>query len=254
MTYFFRLCWHEIKSLFLSGTTYVAGVLFLGLMLVFYWMLLQDYGAYEQSLGLSTAFAKLFWLPALYTIPLLTMRSIAEEKRLGTLELVLTAPIKPFSWVLTKFVAAYTLYLFFWLLTLLFPVLAVLSIKDACAYSQLLQGDAIWGSYLFIGLSSFLYVAVGIFSSSLTRSQLVSGMLCFSMLFICVLGSKLLETNALVFGEISPALSTGIDYLQTFEHLNDFALGILDTRPFVFYLANGLLLLWTSALILEQRL
>lgn len=253
MTYFFRLCWHEIKSLFLSGTTYVAGVLFLGLMMVLYWMLLQDYGEYEQSQSLVTAFTKLFWLPALYTIPLLTMRSIAEEKRLGTLELILTSPIRPLSWVLTKFVAAYTLYLFFWLLTLLFPVLTVLSLKDAGASSQLLQWEAISGSYLFIGLSSFLYMAVGIFSSSLTRSQLVAGILCFSILFICVLGSKLLETNALVFGEISPTLAILIDYLQTFEHLHDFSLGILDTRPFVFYIVNGVLLLWTSALILEQR-
>lgn len=253
MIYFFRLCWHEIKSLFLSGTTYVAGVLFLGLMMVFYWMLLQDYGEYEQSLHLGTAFVKLFWLPALYTIPLLTMRSLAEEKRLGTLELVLTAPIRPLTWVFTKFVAAYSLYLFFWLLTLLFPIIAVLSLEDTSAYAQLLQWEAVGGGYVFIGLSSFLYVAVGIFSSSLTRSQLVAGMLCFTLLFICVLGSKLLETNALVFGEISPHVASLIDYCQTFEHLNDFALGIWDTRPLVFYLTNGFLLLWTSALLLEKR-
>ncbi len=252
-TYFFRLCFHEMKRLFLSGTTYVAGVLFLGLMLVFYWTILQDYGHYDQSLNPTVAFTKVFWLPALYTIPLLTMRSIAEERRLGTLELILTSPIKPFVWVLSKFIAAYALYLCFWALTLLFPILAIWSVKDSSAFTVLLNNEAIFGSYLFIALSSFLYVALGIFSSSLTRSQLVAGMLSFTFLFIFILGSKLLESNALVFGAVSQDLSIVIDYLQTFEHLNDFSLGILDSRPFVFYLANGLLLLWTSSLVLEHR-
>lgn len=252
-TYFFRLCFHEIKRLFLSGTTHVAGVLFLALMLVFYWTILQDYSHYEHSLNPTVAFTKVFWLPALYTIPLLTMRSIAEEKRLGTLELVLTAPIRPFTWVVCKFVAAYSVYILFWALTLLFPLVAVFSIKDSGAFRVLFSNEAVVGSYIFIALSSFLYVAVGIFSSSLTRSQLVAGMLSFTFLFIFILGSKLLEANALLFGPLSEDIGMWIDYLQTLEHLNDFSLGVLDTRPFIFYLANGLLLLWTSALVLEHK-
>ena len=134
-----------------------------------------------------------FWLPVFFTVPLLTMRSIAEEKNQATLQTLFSAPIPTYAIVLSKFFASYLLYVILWLMTLYFPTITYTLLTDNLSNKSLVDRPAILGSLLFILLSGILYISIGIFCSSLTRSQLVAGMLCFTFLFIICIGGQQLE-------------------------------------------------------------
>ncbi|HQU09504.1 MAG: hypothetical protein B7X06_03350, partial [Verrucomicrobia bacterium 21-51-4] len=112
---------HELKRLVLSPSTYTLGVLFLIVMGLIYFILLEGLCRMAQPEPLSAQFFSAFWIPLLFVVPLITMRLIAQERRMGTLEVVLTTSTPPWAIVLSKFFAAYLLYLCLWALTLTFP-------------------------------------------------------------------------------------------------------------------------------------
>jgi len=242
---------HELRLLFITSSTYVAAVLFLLLMGFIYHSILREFTQRPQDLLPARLFFQLFWLPVLFLCPLLTMRSFAEERRLGTLEALLTTPVSPAAVVLAKFLASWLFYAFIWGLTLLFPWLAFHASGQAQLPDTLLEPGTLIGGYSFVLLSGTLFIAVGIFSSSLTRSQLVAGMLSFSILFILILGPRLLEQQGLT--PYLPILEAPLEYIQIFDHLEDFSRGIFDTRPIAYYLTHSVLVLGISVLIVESK-
>jgi ABC-2 type transport system permease protein len=253
MRHFFTLLGHELRMLLVSASTYVAGVLFLVVMGVFYFFILYFYDTQIEVELPSTQYFQLFWVPVLFVVPLLTMRSLAEERRQGTLEALLTTRASALEIVLGKFGAVYLLYIFLWALTLLYPWLAQQYLPIGRADPRLVDPASLLGGYLFIMLSGVLYVALGLFASSVTRSTLVAGMLAFSLLFILILGSNLL---AHLPGPAMEGLSDFqpvLDYLPTFRHLADFSVGVVDTRPFFLYVSNTLLVLGLTTLAVEAR-
>src|SRR5882672_6369709 len=124
MKHFLTLLSHEIRMLLVSPSTYIAATAFLGFMGFIFVGILENYSTAPQDSSPAVMFFQLFWLPVFFMVPLLTMRCLAEERRLGTLETLLTAPVNAAEVVLGKFGAAYLLYLslwgatggFFWLL------------------------------------------------------------------------------------------------------------------------------------------
>jgi len=244
---------HEIRVLLFTPATYVAGVLFLALMALIYWTILQGYSISPQEDLPATQFYRTFWIPAFFVVPLLTMRSLAEERRLGTLQTLLTTPITSSKIVLAKFSAIYLFYLFLWLCTLSFPLLSIKLTSIVQAQTILLEPASNIGGLVFVALSGTLFISLGIFCSSLTRSQLVAGMLCFTGLFLLIAGSRLLLEVPLGKHTWMTHIEAPIRYLQTFQHLLDFSSGILDTRPFVYYLSMAALLLSMAILSVERK-
>jgi ABC-2 type transport system permease protein len=246
------LLWHELRMLLISHSTYIAGVLFLVLLGLIYWVVLKGFTLTPQEETLPSQFYRVFWIPVFFVVPLLTMRSLAEERRAGTLESLLTTRASSVSVVLSKYFAAYLLYLGLWICTLAFPLIALQATSLNVARQILLDGASLPGALTFIALSGSLFIAVGIFASSISRSQLVAGMLCFTILFLIVVGSRLLM-------EIPPGNSvfqmlTGtIEYLQAFQHFLDFSQGVVDTRPFVYYLSLTVIFLFFATLMVERR-
>ena len=171
------------------------------------------------------------------------MRSIAEEKNQSTLQTLFSAPIPKYAIVLSKFFAAYLLYVILWLFTLYFPIITYNFLPDNLSNASLVDSSAILGSLLFILLSGILFIAIGIFTSSLTRSQLVAAMLCFTFLFIICIGGQQLEYATYNYFAQGSFFFESIQYVNVIRHFEDFSLGILDTRPFVFYLSISILLL-----------
>jgi ABC-2 type transport system permease protein len=96
-------------------------------------------------------------------------------------------------------------------------------------------------------------VAIGIFSSSLTRSQLVAGMLSFSILFIIIIGVAALNILQLESGSQEYFSDALIAYFQIFDHYEDFSRGLVDTRPFAYYFSGAAAVLGLSILILEAK-
>src|SRR6185369_11065408 len=162
---------HEIRALLYSASTYIAAVLFLMFMAFIFVTLLDDYTRFPQETTPATVFFQLFWIPVWFMVPLLTMRSLAEERRLGTLETLLTTSVSTTEVVLGKFFASYLLYLLLWGSTLGFHYVLHHFAKD----DRLIDPGALTGGYLFIAVSGLLFIAIGIFASAMTRTQSVAG-------------------------------------------------------------------------------
>jgi len=252
MRHFPLLLAHELRMLAVAVATYSAAVLFLLVMGFLYFWVLYQYDAELRNDPPATLFFRIFFVPVFFVVPLLTMNSLAEERRFGTLETMLTTPASALEIVLAKYFAAYFFYVALWALTLVFPWIAIQYLHAADPSSPLRDTASLTGGFLFVCFSGLLYVALGIFASSLTRNTLVAGMLSFSMLFVLIIGGNILAGMQQPDSWMAH-LQTAVDYLQTFRHLEDFTRGVVDSRPFFLYASNTLLVLGVTSLVVEAR-
>ncbi len=253
MRHFHLLLVHELRMLAVSAATYSAAVLFLLMMGLMYFLVIYQYDNVFQNDPPSAQYFQVFWIPVVFVVPLLTMKSLAEERRHGTLEAMLTTPASTLEIVLAKYFAAYFFYIGLWALTLLFPWIAVLFLNPANPDSPLHDTASLSGGFMFVCISGLLYVALGVLASSLTRNTLVAGMLSFSMLFVLIIGGNLLLhlpwQDAPFLANFHPV----VEYLQPFQHLQDFSRGVMDTRPFFLYASNTILVLGMTTMAIEAR-
>jgi ABC-2 type transport system permease protein len=158
----------------------------------------------------------------LFMIPMITMALISEEKKRGTIELLLTAPLTDAQVILGKFFAAASFFAIL-LLSTWIPM-AVLFIFGHPAKGPILT------AYLGLFLYSLSLVAIGMFISSLTENQIVAGVLSFGTFMLLWLVSVLANSAE---GASKPILS----YLSILDHLDDFMKGVLSTSNVIFYLS-----------------
>lgn len=239
--------------LMINPATYIAAVLFLCLMGYLFWAILRGMVNTPEDVAPAVRFLKVFWIPVLFVVPLLTMRSIAGERNDGTLGTLMTTPASRASIILSKFAGAYIFYMALWLMTLSFPKIAVEFFPQTAVGSGLLATSSTLGSIFFLALSGVLFISIGIFASSITRSQLVAGMFSFTALFLVIVGGQQLSNIANSGADLAAWTQSLVNYFQVFEHLDDFSRGIVDTRPFFYYLSLGGLLLGLSTLIIEAK-
>ncbi|MEO1084154.1 MAG: ABC transporter permease [Acidobacteriota bacterium] len=180
-----------------------------------------------------------FWITLLFITPAITMRLVAEERRSGTIESLMTAPITEVQVVLAKFFAALAFYGFLWLPTLLYPVLVGR------------HTDVDWGpvasGYLGTLLIGAMALAVGLFGSSFTKNQIVAAVTTFGLLmalFALPWAGDLVrdETIGKIFG-----------YMDLIAHMDEFAKGIIDTRRVVYYLTTTALFLFLTTRALAAK-
>ena len=250
MRHFSTIISHEIRSLLYSASTYIAAVLFLLIMAFFFMLNLEDYTRAAQESSPAAEFFKIFWIPVLFMVPLLTMRSLAEERRLGTLETLLTTSVSTTEVVLGKFVASYLIYLLMWGSTLGFHYILAHYSGDP----RLLAPGPLVGGYLFIAVSGLLYIATGIFASSLTRNQSVAAIFTFVILLGLIFGSRYLATAQFLTLDALSTIKATAQSTQVFEHLADFTNGIIDTQQIIYYLSGCTLALIFSILGVEYKL
>jgi len=172
-------------------------------------------------------------------VPLLTMRLVAEELRSGTIETLMTAPVTDTQVILGKFLGAFALYLILLATTLVLVVLVAI-------YGQPDYGVAAMG-YLGMALLGASYVAVGVFASSLTRHQLVAG-----LIGIAILGFFTAGVYALV-SAVPPESAPIVGKFNMISYFGDFSKGFLDLRGIVFFLSVTGLFLFLSVKVLESR-
>jgi ABC-2 type transport system permease protein len=244
---------NELFMLFVSPATYVTTVLFHLLTASFYILILADYTDIPSEDIPMVVFFRLFWTVALFVAPLLTMRSISEERRLGTLQTLMTTPTTTTQFVLSKFFSVYALYMLLWLSTLLYPVLVSIAVPGLGQQIPLLDPATIVGGFLFLSLSGLLIISVGIFSSSITRSVMVAAIFSFTLLFFIIASGGLIEKLADNMPGRIDFLDGPAEYLRMFQHLEDFIHGILDTRPFVYYITGAGVFLALSTIIVDAK-
>ena len=174
---------------------------------------------------------------ALFLIPMITMRTIAEEKRTGTIELLLTSPIRDIEIILGKWLGAMLLYL---------CVLGMSALNIAMLFA--------WGkpdlkpvliAYLGLILQGGCLLAIGVFISSTTRNQIIAGGVTF---FVCLFLWLLSWFTAFD----SSAMAKVINYLSIVTHFENFSKGVLDTKDVVFYLSMIFFSLFITSRAMES--
>ena len=225
---FWTLYKRELNSYFQSPVAYV--VLFvsaLGQGMVFSWLVgkIVDVNYKDQSVMQIFFNFPLFWILLFVQIPLITMRVFSEEFKLGTIEMLLTAPVREWDIVLSKFFGALTFFLILWSpFALDMTALQLFSNPEPPIYwSQVLM------TVITITLVGSFYVSIGIFASVLTKNQIIAGALCFVFIFgaFCVALEKWAQ-------HLDTATLDRISYVSLLEHLQNAVVGIFDTRPRLF--------------------
>jgi len=174
----------------------------------------------------------------LLLMPLVTMRLFAEERRAGTIELLLTYPVRDGAVLAGKYLAALGLYALMIGLTVLYPLIVV--------YFARLEWGPVLTGYLGLLLMGATFIAVGVFASSLTENQIVAAVTTFGVLLIFwILGWSADYAG----GSIGRVLQ----FLSILEHNDSFSKGVLDTKDVLYYVNFTALALFLTLRSLEAR-
>ena len=240
MRNFFTIWRRELTAYFLSPIAYVTIVIFLSMG---GWVFLQAAIAKTgviESLAVLLFMSILFWLPPLTTV--IAMRLFAEEKRMGTIETLMTAPVTDVEIVLGKYAGA----LSFLLITVL-PAASFIYMLTAISPGQNpIDSGGMLGGCLVVVLLSMTAVAIGLMVSILTKNQIVAAICIFCA--VCV--PFFLKQMASVLPGASDRV---LDFLSIESHILDFARGSVNTRVIVLYLSTTVFLLFVSVKLLEIR-
>lgn len=213
----------ELKSYFTSLTAYIFVGLFLLIVGGLFW--LDFFQPVRTELTMRGFFfqAPLFFA---FFVPALTMGLLSEEKRSGTLEMLMTLPVRDSEVVLGKFLATVVLLGVVLAATLVYPItLAGLAVEG-----NALDWGPVWGGYLGLLLLGAAYAGVGIMVSSWTKDQIISIQLSF---FLCFL----LYVMGPLSAEIGGTLGEVLRFLSTSGHFESIARGVIDTRDFLYYIS-----------------
>ncbi|MDO9333816.1 MAG: ABC transporter permease subunit [Dehalococcoidales bacterium] len=232
----------ELRSYLTSPMAYIVVCIFLLLSGLFFVLYLTNTSFNDTSLkgfidplsvfGVQTGGNVLILLFAV----VLTMRTLAEEKKLGTWELLLTSPVRDSDVVLGKFLGSMGILITMLVLTLFYPLLLVI-------FGDPDMGP-IWTSYLGLFLLGSTALSVGIFASSLTSNQIVAAVVSGAILFgLWVIG--------IIASSAPQALQQVLSYISLSYHSAGFEVGIIDTRDIVYYLSITALFLYFSTRSIE---
>lgn len=228
------VAWKEIQIYFSSPTAYIVGMIFLALAGFFF---VQDLSDPFPEASLSPFFQGATIILVLMG-PALTMRLMAEEQKMGTIELLLTSPVRDWEVVIGKYLASLVFYLATLSLTLYY-VLLLLVFADP-------DPGPIYAGYLGLVLYGAASLAIGLLTSTLTSNQIVSAVVAMGILlalyFAGAASTSLGNTASSIIGEVG---------LKT--HFDDFDRGIIDTKHVMYYLCFIAFFLFLTVRALETR-
>ncbi len=238
------LVWREIRAYFYSPIAYIvlAGTLLMNGWT--FWILVNALNNPELQLtgGVMQLFfggTFFFWFAMLLITPVLTMRLLSEEKRSGSIELLMTVPVTDWQVVLGKFLASWFFFVLMWVPTVSYVVI----LKQ---YAPVDLGPILCG-YLGTWLVGGLFLSVGIVSSAMTSNQVISAVVSFVILLL------LFSVGVLDLFFTGQTAKETVAYLDVLSQFGDFSKGILDTRHLVYYGSLIFLNLFLSTRILESR-
>jgi ABC-2 type transport system permease protein len=234
----------EINTFFASLIGYIVIGTFLVLMGLMLWVF-PEYSILDGNYAnLDTLFATAPMV-FLFLIPAVTMRSLAEEKQSGTIELLVTRPLSDWQIVGGKFLACLVLVVF----ALLPTAFYYLTVYLLGAPPGNLDSGGILGSYIGLLFLAAAFVAIGIFSSALTNNQIVAFVLATFLCFFSYLAFDALSSLPIFYGKTDDIVqSIGISY-----HYNALSRGVLDSRDVVYFGSIIALFLAATVLVLGKR-
>ena len=224
----------ELKSYFSTPIAYIVigffallfGYFFYAMVVIFNQQSLQFGGAEGGAVDINQQLIRPLFLNAsvilLFVLPLITMRTYSEEKRSGTIELLLTSPVSDVEIIVGKFLGAMALYA---------AMLAITVIHIGLLFSY---GNPEWKvvvtGYLGLLLMGGCFISLGLLISSLTKNQIVAVMITFTVFLM-------LWVINWIASFVGPTAQQVLNYLSITDHLDDFTRGIIDTKHLVYYIS-----------------
>jgi ABC-2 type transport system permease protein len=227
----------ELKTFFDSLAAYILLAVFLGLSGFFTWLFGSDIFFVGQA-TLDPFFSVAYWT-LFFFIPAITMKMIAEEKRSGTIELLLTKAVTDWQVILGKFIAALALIAIALALTLPYYI--------TVAFLGPVDHGAVWSGYFGTLLISSVYIAIGLYASSVTNNQIVAFLLSLFIGVFFLIIFDVLASNATGFlGEL-------FSFLSISTHYESISRGVIDSKDIIYFLSLTFLGLFLAETQLSKR-
>jgi len=234
----------ELNSFFSSLTGYIAIIVFLVITGLFVWVFPGDFNILNNGFSnLDGLFIIAPWV-FLFLIPAITMRLFADEKKSGTIELLLTKPISDFNIVFAKYLAGLTVVTISLLPTLTY-FLSIYLLGNPVGN---IDTGGTWGSFIGLFFLSAIYVSIGVFSSSLTDNQIVAFILSMLISFLVYIGFDYISAFDFWGGTAYLVSKLGISF-----HYASISRGVIDTRDILYFLSIIALFIFSTKLKLESR-
>jgi ABC-2 type transport system permease protein len=235
----------EINSFLNSLIGYIVILVFLLTISLFLWVFpATDFNVFESGYAnIDSLFIITPWV-YMFLIPAITMRLFAEEKKSGTIELLLTRPLTELQVILAKYFAGLLLVLFSLLPTMVYYI---------CVYNLALpvgnvDSGGVWGSYLGLLFLGAGFTAIGIFASALTDNQVIAFVIALFFCFICYTGFDSIST--FISGG---AVSSIIYNLGINAHYSSMSRGVIDSRDVIYFISIISVFIFSTRIVLESR-
>lgn len=240
----FTLYKKEIFSFFNSLIGYIAVIVFLLINGLFLWVFPMGFNIIDFGYASLENMFSLAPVVFLFLIPAITMRSFADEKRSGTIEMLLTKPLTDFQIIFSKYFASVTLVVLALLPTLFYAV----SVYLLGSPKGNLDMGGLWGSYIGLLFLASAFAAIGLFISSITDNQIVAFMMSLIISGFALMGFDFIAGLAL-FGKIDLfIISLGIQ-----SHYTSMSRGVIDSRDVLYFLSLISVFLLLTKTSLESR-
>lgn len=242
----------EVRQYFTSPVAYVLLAIFLFITGLFFYAIFRGFAQASMQIAMNPGMGRdlnvmdsvlrpLFdnmRVILLLLMPLVTMRLFAEERRSGTIELLLTYPVRDGAVLVGKYLAAMTLYAAM--------IGGMLAYPAMLAYFARVEWGPLLTGYVGLLLMGAMFAAVGLFASSLTENQIVAAIVTFGILLsFWIIGW--------LAGFVSGPIGAVLTHLSILEHNDTFAKGVLDTKDVIYYVDFTALALFLALRSLETR-
>lgn len=247
MRKFYTLFSREVRSYFHSPIAYVVLVFFLLVSGADFYFQLSFMNQRPVAYSVEEAFfnSVFFWFAFVLIFPLITMRLFAEEFKLGTIEPLMTAPIRDWQVILAKFFGALFFYAILWIPTLLYFAIFQAVTHQSAANSS----GAYLGAYLMLLLLGMFYISIGCFASVVTRNQIVAAVISFCAITLHFFSGLI----SFVLQEVSSSTRQLLGYFSALEQMGTLSRGEIDTRPMVLYLSMTVVMLTLTYQAFQSR-
>ncbi len=233
----------EVISFFSSYMGLVSSLVFFVVIGLFLWVFPTEFNILDSGMA---SLEPLFYLTPwvyMFFIPAVTMRMFAEEKKEGTIEILMTKPLTEWNIVLAKYFAALTIIFVELIITLVYFI----SVQYFLS-SHSVDIGGFWGSFVGLLLLGGVFASVGLFTSSLSSNQIIAFLLSVVVIFILYLGFDLMS-HISALGGIDQVLG----YLGIQYHYQSISKGVLDSRDILYFLTVAFLFLYLTVGVLKKR-
>ena len=240
----FTLFKKEINGFLNSLIGYIVVLVFLLVIGLFLWVLPVESNIFDFGYASIDGLFILAPFVFLFLIPAITMRSFADEKKSGTIELLMTQPLTDLHVILAKYFAGVALVLFSLIPTLIY----YFTVYHLGSPPGNIDSGGMWGSYIGLFFLGSAFVAIGIFASSVSDNQIISFVIAVFLCAFSYMGFELFYTFIL-----SGKAGLMVQSLGLNAHYSSMSRGVIDTRDLIYFISVTVLFVLLTKISLESR-